>query len=186
MDGGSWVRINKYKGQLLIVMLAVGFFVGILYENIMLKKYDMSLQMFQSQFLKQYQQTSLVAEKYLFPVMKERLLMLAIIVILGNLKWKKLMLCGITLWTGFVLGILSVASVVQLGVLGILLCFVGMFPHMLFYIVAYSVLLSYYYHYPRIQWNYVKTIFLVLIMILGIVLEVYVNPILFKLILGVL
>lgn len=166
-------------------MLAVGFFVGILYENIALKKYDMTLRIFQSQFLKQYQQVDFVSEKYLLQVMKERISIVVIIVIMGNLKWRKLLLCGFAVWTGFILGILTVAAVMQLGIVGILFCFVGMLPHMIFYVLAYCVLTVYYYRYPRIRWNYAKTIFLTLMMIVGILLEIYVNPVFFKIILNV-
>ena len=52
-SGGSWVKIGKYRNQLLIIMLAVGFFVGVLYQNVVAKQFGVSIQIFQSYFLKQ-------------------------------------------------------------------------------------------------------------------------------------
>ena len=93
------------------------------------------------------------------------------------------MLVGVgMLWTGFLLGVLTVSAVIQLGIKGILLCTVGLFPHMICYGLAYGVLLLFLYRYPHRQWNGAKTIFVGFLMFLGIVLEAYLNPILLKMI----
>ena len=178
------MKIGKYRNQLLIIMLAVGFFVGVLYQNVVAKQFGVSIQIFQSYFLNQYKQTKFVAEEYIWYVLKARLWPFVMLMLLWKLKWKKTISCLMCLGTGFLLGMLMVASLMQLGLKGILLCLGGMLPHMIFYVLAYSVLLLYFYHYPRRIWSPVKSIFVVLMMVLGMVTETYLNPYFVKWIIG--
>ena len=148
-DGGSSVRLYKYKNQLLPAFLAVGFLAGILYENVISRSRGMSIELWG-------------------------------LCILGTFRWRKIVVATGLLWTGFLTGILTVSAVMQLGIKGILFCIVALFPHMVFYGLAYGIVLLYLYHYPRKQWNVSKTVFVILMLFLGVVLETYVNPFLMK------
>ena len=88
--------------------------------------------------------------------------------------------------TGISAGILISAAVLNLGIKGSLLCLVGLFPQFLLYIPAYVVLLWYCYTAPQTRWNRQKTIFVSLAMSVGILLEIYINPIIVKAFLSVL
>ena len=184
--GGSFVKFYKYKNQLLIFYLAVGFFVGILYENIVSRRYGLSIDIFQTYFLQQYKQTEIVAEKYLGYVMKARVVPLMGLCVLTCVKWKKLLAIVNVCWTGFLAGVLMVSAVMQLGMKGILFCVVAMFPHIICYGLAYGILLSYLYRYPKASWNHAKTVFVVLVMFAGVLLETYLNPLLMKLVIGIM
>ena len=61
-----------------------------------------------------------------------------------------------------------------------LLCMIGLLPQFLFYIPAYLVLLWHCYTLPQSQWNRQKIIFVSLMMSVGILLELYVNPVIIK------
>lgn len=185
-DGGSYVRFYKYKNQLLIVYLAVGFFVGILYENLISRSRGMSIDIFQTYFLEQYGQTEIVAEKYLGYVLKARAVPLIGLCFLGCMKWKKVLVAVCLGWTGFLTGVLTVSAVMQLGIKGVLFCLVGMFPHMICYGLVYGILFSYLYRYPKAKWNGIKTVFVVLVIFVGILLETYLNPLLMKLVIRIL
>lgn len=185
-DGGSSVKLYKYKNQLLIVYLAVGFFVGILYENMVSKSQGMTINLFQTYFMNQYKQTEIIAEEYLGYVLRARAFPLIGLCILSCMRWKKLLVGACLIWTGFLTGIVTVSGVMQLGMKGLLLCLVGMFPHMICYGLAYGLLLSYLHQYPKKQWNGAKTAFVVLAMFVGILLETYVNPLLVKFMIGIL
>ena len=180
------MKLYKYKNQLLIFYLAVGFFVGILYENIMSRTYGLSIDIFQSYFLQQYMHTEIIAEKYLGYVLKSRAVPLMGLCFLTCVKWKKLLSIMSVCWTGFMAGVLMVSAVMQLGIKGVLLCMVAMFPHIICYGLAYGILLSYLYRCPKVQWNNAKTVFVVLVMFAGILLETYLNPLLMKLVIRIM
>ncbi len=179
-DGGNYVKFYKNRNQLLIIILAVGFFVGILYENIVSKSQGMSIELFQTYFLKQFAQMEIVTEEYLWYVVKTRAVPFFVLLLLGCLRWKKTIVSICISWTGFLFGVIIVSAVIQLGIKGILFCLAVGFPHMIFYALAYGMYLLYLYRYPSWHWNGAKTIFVALMMFLGLVLETYLSPIIIK------
>lgn len=181
-----WKKPKYLKGQLLIVSLVVGFFLGILYENIVANIQGTSVDLFTDYFLKQYRQVDLISEEYFLFVLRIRTISFLLICILGLLKWKKILANGVCLWYGFLAGIYVVSAVIQLGVKGILFCVISMFPHMLLYALAYGMVLTYFNAYPKQQWNHAKTIFVVLMMFVGMMLETYVSSGVIKWMMGFL
>lgn len=173
------MKIQENKKQLLVLFM-LGFLAGILYANIVSKQYVTVTGIFNEYFLNQYVQTEVVVEEYIWYIMQVRLLPFAIICILGCTRLKKPAVLLCLLWTGFSTGMLAVASVMHLGMKGIMLCVVGIMPHFIFYILSYTVLLWYFYNYPNTRWNSGKTMFVVLTFAIGIILESYMNPILMK------
>ena len=180
------MRLNKNKGQLLILFLAVGFFVGIIYENLVARESALLSDVFLRSNLERYLQTNIISEKYLWYVIKARTLLLAIVCILGCFRWKKLFVVLCLSTCGFFAGMMSVTAVMQLGIKGVLLCIVGILPQGIFYAMAYSMLLAYWFRYPQSRWNKAKMLFVALVFLVGIVLETYVSPVLVKLIIKIL
>ena len=171
---------NQKKNQLLILCLVVGFFVGIIYENIIAKREIVGLDLFLKSNLQMYLQTNIVTNSYAWYVTKERLILFAWIFLFSCLKWKKIFVVLILVFLGFFMGTLVVMAVLQLGIGGIFLCVAGMLPHGIFYGVAGYVLLIYWYHHPHQYWNRAKSVFVFLMLGVGIVMEVYANPIVMK------
>ena len=180
------MRMNRNKGQLLIIFLAVCFFIGIIYENIISKGNVLFSELFMRSNLERYLQANVIGEKYLWYVVKSRLLILATACILGCFRWKKLFVILCLFLCGFFAGIISVAAVMQLGIKGILLCLAGILPQGIFYVMAYSMLFLYWFRYPESRWNRAKLLFVVVMFLAGIVLESYVNPTLVKLVIKIL
>lgn len=158
----------------------LGFFVGVLYANVISREYLTSSGIFSEYFLSRYASIEVIAEEYILYILRVRLLPLLVIMILGQTKIRKAATVSALAWFGFSSGILLVSAIVQMGVKGILLCVLGITPQFIFYILAYSVLLWYIYTYPVSGWNMGKTIFVILTMAIGMIMEVYVNPILMK------
>ncbi len=166
---------NKAKNQLLILALVVGFFVGIIYENMV-----GSISIFQTETLQLFQEMKIDRIDYLFYVLKMRLYPVLCMVLLWNLKWRKVVINFLVIWCGFFAGRLLVSAILLQGVQGIGLCIAVLFPHMLFYALAYLILLVHLYNDRRRQWNKVKTMVLLLFFGLGVACEVYVNPYIVK------
>ncbi len=169
-----------------MILLVVGFFIGVIYENIILKKHFATTEIFSKSNLQRFLQTDVIAEKYFWYVIKDRLFFLLLICVLGCTKWKKTIVTICLLLIGFFSGTLCVASALALGMKGIILFIAGLFPHMLFYGFLYGLLFIYWFHYPEKQWNRAKLLFVFLMFIVGIVLEIYVNPIIVKLMIGII
>ena len=180
------MRLHKNKNQLLLVFLAVGFLIGILYKNVISADDLISTDFFSKANLEQYRQTEIITEKYLWYVVKQRGVLLAIICLLSCMRWKKALVAICMLTCGFMAGMLTVASVLQLGIMGILFCAVGTLPQVIFYAFGYGILFLYWWNVPARQWNYVKLVFVIIMFVAGIATEVYVNPTLVKMFLGLL
>lgn len=180
------MRGYKNKNQLLIVFLVVGFFIGVICENVITKKQVVTTEIFLKSNLQRYLQTDVIAEKFFWYVLKERVIFLLIVCILSCVKWKKIFVTMCLVLIGFFAGTFCVSAVLQLGMKGILLCVAGMFPQMLFYGFMYGMLFVHWFRFPERQWNRTKMLFVIILFVIGIFLEVYVNPIIVKFIIGIL
>lgn len=176
----------KYKNQLLIIVLVVGFFIGVIYENIVSKSQEVTTELFLKSNLQRYLQIDIIAEKYLWYVIKDRVFILLLICLLSCVKWKKLFVSLCMILIGFFAGTFCVASLLHLGIKGLLLCIAGLFPQLLFYGFLYGMLFIYWFHYPARQWNRTKTLFIILTFVIGLILEIYVNPLVVKYIISIL
>ena len=160
-----------------MVYLVVGFFVGVIYENIVIKMGVETLELFFETNLSLYQQTKIVTNQYLVYVLRERIVLFLGIGLLGYFKWKKAIAILLVSAVGFLSGILVILAVLELGVGGVLICGVGVLPQGIFYGMAGYLLVLYWYGYPMQRWNRIKSIFIIVMLGIGILLEVYVNPI---------
>ena len=180
------MRLNKNKGQLLILFLAVGFLIGIIYENLVARESALLSEVFLRSNLERYLQTNIIGEKYLWYVARARIILLATVCIFSCFRWKKLVVILCLALCGFFAGMMSVTAVMQLGIKGILLCIAGILPQGIFYAMGYGMLLAYWFRYPNSRWNRAKLLFVVIMFLVGIVLETYANPVLVKLIIKML
>ncbi len=174
------MRILRNKNQAFAVFLMLGFFIGIIYENLISRAYSMSLNIFQDFFLEQYSQMNIVTEDYLSYIVKIRVFVFGGVCLVGCVKWKKGVVAVCLGWTGFLSGIITVQAVLWLGIKGIFLCITAMFPQILFYALAYIILFYYLYDYPQRKWNMRMTVFVISMFIIGIMFEVYLNPLLLQ------
>ena len=153
------MRIERGKNQLLFIVLTVGFFVGILYENLFAGKAGTAPELFQKTYLKHYLEIKVSTGGYFWYVFKERLVLICSLLVLGLLKWKKAIAIFCLGFLGFLFGILSVSAVLSLGIGGLFLCIFGLLPHGICYGLAMLVLLYHWYRYQNRKWDRVKILF---------------------------
>lgn len=168
------MKQKRLQNQLLIIYLAVGFFAGILYENIVFKTQSVDGSILRVSNM------NLITEEYLLQIICTRIAPIAVLCLLGRVVWRKILIAAGLIWTGFLIGVLTVMSVMSFGISGILFCLIGLFPHMLLYGLSYGVIIAYFYRYPDRQWNSGKTVFVVLTLFIGIILESYLTPLLLR------
>lgn len=173
--------MTRNYGRVMILLFMAGFLSGILYTNIVSRYYVATLGIFNEYFLNQYIQTDIMSVSYLWYLIKVRVTPLLVLLLLGAARIRKPAVVIFLIWTGFLCGIIFTSATLNMGVKGIILCFAAMLPQMAFYIIGYAILLIGFYYYPKIGWDFRKTIAVILAICIGIALEYYMNPILVKL-----
>lgn len=179
------MKILHTRKQLFVFFMP-GFLLGILYVNLILRKYTADPGIFSDYFLKQYQSASVVAQEFIWYLVRVRFVPFLFLLGLAFTKVRKISSIAFLAWTGFSSGMLLSMAVLDKGIKGSLLCLVGIFPQFLLYIPAYMVAIWYGYTYPQNKWNTQKSVFVGLAMVVGVILEAYVNPMLMQAFLGTL
>lgn len=155
-----------------------GFLAGILYVNLIAKQYVAQPGIFSDYFLNQFGTVKIVMREFIWYLIQLRILPFIVLLMMSFTKFRKITVILFLIWTGISSGILISTAVLRMGIKGSLLCIVGILPQFLFYIPAYLVLIWYSYAYPNSHWNTQKTVFVTVMMLIGLILEAYVNPIL--------
>lgn len=179
------MRIFRTRKQFLVFFMP-GFLLGILYVNFIAKNYMAEQGIFSEYFLNQFRSSHVEIREYIWYLLRLRAVPFLVLIGLSFTRVKKAAAVLFLCWTGISFGILVSAAVLSMGLKGSLLCVAGLFPQFLFYVPAYLVLLWHCYMLPQSGWNRQKTVFMALMMAVGIVLELYVNPILVKIFLAVM
>lgn len=202
---GIWQKARKLQYvKLFILLFMVGFLVGIVIANLGAKQFLNQAGIFGDYFFVKFQNTKVEFLELFWFVVQKRMKWIFLIWILS------LTILGVPciwvtyLWNGLLGGILLSLSVMRMGFGGILICFLGVLPQFFLYVPiiflfldkAYSVSLSQYGKHKKFSYSssqkkdflsYLSFLFLILvIMILGIFLESYVNPMIMKQILKII
>lgn len=177
--GGMFLKVQQSKKQFLIFYMS-GFLAGILYANMVSDSYLESYGVFSEYFLRQFQITEIIPEEYLGYLLRIRIIPVGVLLAAGCTRWKQMVVVVTLLWTGLASGIVLTSGILQLGATGIVICAVGVFPQIFFYLPAALVYLWYLYLSPQVRWNSGKSIFTGLMFLAGIALEAYINPVCLK------
>ena len=145
-----------------------------------------AMDLFQKEQLLRLLDTQVIAEEYVWYVVKSRILILFGICLFSCIRWKKLFVLACLFLLGFGGGAFIVSAVLQLGGKGILLCVAGIFPQMVFYGMMYGILFLYWFRYPKGEWNRMKWICCAILFVLGLTVEIYINPIIVKVVVRML
>ena len=173
------MKILHLRKQLLAFFMP-GCLIGVLDLNLLAKKYVAEPGIFSEYFLDQFQTVKIVAEEYVWYLLRLRVLPFLVLLALSMTKMRRIGAVLFLVWTGMSAGILISTSVLSMGIRGSFLCIAGILPQFLLYIPAYLVLLWYCWSYPQTQWNRQKTVFVLTALAVGILLEIYVNPVLMR------
>ena len=166
------MKILRTKKWMFAIFIPA-FLLGILYVNVMIGRHLTDYSIFSEYFLKQYASVDVSVPEYMMYLTGIRLFPF---LCLQDYRFRFRKAAAGTSWCGraFVEVLLTMGAF-SMGIKGVLLCMVALLPHFLFYIPAYVVLLWYAMTAPHNRWNRQKTIFVLLMLGMGIVSEGYVD-----------
>lgn len=190
-----------YK-KLFTVIFMAGFLIGILYTNFIGSQYSSHSGIFSSYYLSSYQYIEVVSSELFWFVLQKRLLPVLVIWVMGITVIGSAVVWGVLLWVGFSGGMLVSMAVMQFGFKGLLLTLGGLFPQYLIYVPAMFLFLHKVYAMSKSLYGdkskaeqaaqnaksavfpyALSLLFILIAMLLGVILESYVNPTILNLIL---
>ena len=163
-----------------VSIFMLGFLIGIILTNLIAGRYSVSSELFGEYILSQFQNTEIKTGEYIGYLLKARGLQFLILILVSRMRAKKFGAGIFLLWTGISGGILISTAVLELGIRGSVLCMAGILPQFLFYIPAALVFLLYCWRWPQSRWEQQKTVFVLVMTVLGILCELYINPVLLR------
>ena len=158
------------RNQLLISLLATGFLIGIIYTSIVKPE----VKIFNMEVLEYVKNFKIVYDEYIVFIMKERVGMLLLVIFAGQVYWKRIYACLLTVIIGIVFGSIISMAGYSMSLKGVFLCVIGMFPHAIFYGISYWILVCHWMNNKVGHWRKSKVLGILIFMSLGILNEVYV------------
>lgn len=133
-------------------------------------------------YLKQFQYADIQGQELLWHVCGNRLTLFFVLLVFGNIPKGKLTHAAFAAWSGFAYGYFCVLALSGFGAKGLLLCLVALFPQFLFYVPVYLGLVELSEHRGEgRRFRYLLAILLLFAgLVIGILLESYINPIILQ------
>lgn len=182
-----------------LLIFLTGFCLGIVFMNFAGLGSISKVGFMSRYMIEQFRYITIDPEKLFFYCLPKRCLPLFYLGVFGLTMFGFFVIGGFILWYGFSLGCLLTMSVIHLGIGGIVLCAASMIPHFLFYFPAFfwgckgSHKMCAYLYYPHLSteiiygkksrqiFRYILVFLIYLFMVIaGIFLEAYINPLLLK------
>lgn len=177
--------LYRVKKQFFLFFMP-GFILGILYVNFLASRYMAVPGLFNESFLLQFASLQIDPKDYIWYLLRLRAVPFLVLSGLAFTKFRRISAVLFLFWAGISGGVLISAAVLEMGLKGSVFCIAALCPQFLFYIPALYVLLRYCFCYEESIWNRQKTIFVILSVLAGIILELYVNPVLLKAVISIL
>ncbi len=170
--------------RILTVLFFLGVLTGVLMTNLISRSYIVENGIFNAFFLADLKNVKVDGVNYFLYLLKIRLSPVGVVLVAAMAGWKRVASMGCTAWFGMQTGVFLTAAVMQMGGKGLLLGMLMMVPQMPFYLLGYLLLLWTFYGTPAVGWNVSKILFMVMMFGIGLLLEIYVNPLFLKVCLG--
>ncbi len=181
-----WNKEREAKKRKLLSFFLAGFVLGVFYI-ILLGHSENSNMLMSSYFFSKYQYMEYSSLDLLGYILKSRLSILIFLWLMGLTVIGSMTVLLFSLWVGFSFGLILTMAVLKLGMAGILLCIISMMPQYLVYFPAFLFGLLRIYEMSRTKkWSgaYAGMFGITLVLVLiGALLESYVNPLLLKMLL---
>lgn len=184
--------IQQKSSERILFLFVIGFILGIVIGNFFIGNADNETGVMSSYFLSRFQYLEIDGSQLFFYVFEERAQDFLILMLLGITNIGFIMVSLTTMWMGVCLGSFLSVCVMRMGIVGLGIGVVSMFPQGMIYILVYILAfwaIGKMEQSKRSLKNDTKkslfvyfciTVLCFLLMVLGTLLESYVNPMLLK------
>lgn len=176
------VSKQKRKIRWFEMIFFLFFVFGIILANLFKESQMNQYGVINSYFIQQLKYVEIRGGDFLVYIISKRLPLLILLCVLGMTALYRAVHGCFLGWAGFSLGFLCVAAIRNIGAGAVGLIVISLFPHYLFYGAGYGILLHTQRQYqeelrrrPRLEWCAVWGV-IVLVFVLGMLSEAYVNP----------
>lgn len=122
------------EGKKLMFFASVSFIAGIIGANTIFKSIIMDTGIFGDYFFMQIGKTNIKMGELFGYLAEKRMLLFGSVIVLTFTRIGKQYMYLLSGWLGFCIGVLLSAAIIQQGMEGIVICFVGMIPQYICYI----------------------------------------------------
>lgn len=195
----EFIRKSHFPKKVFFLVYMISFLLGIIFANWVGKSYIQNVGILSDYFLNRYKYTEINGSTLFLYVLEKRMAGILLIGTLGITFWGIVILFGGVIWFGFSSGLFLSAATMKYGFKGIFISLGCIFPQYLIYIplcifllsMVYSIWVELYYG-PKVSNRSKKTrrqlygeyillfLLICIVMLVGIMLETYVNPSILK------
>lgn len=180
---------NRHSFRFLEIVFLVCFLLGIVAANLYGKGRLEQYGIINTCFIQQLKYVHVSKIDFLIYIISIRIPVIFLLLVLGMTSLYRIVHGAFLAWTGFAFGFLCVAAISNLGIGAVLLILGFLFPHYLFYGASYLITVHVQWRYHEayagkkiIEWIIVWSIILMLFLI-GMITEAYINPLFYPLLL---
>lgn len=189
------IQSERYRN--LIIIFTIGFMIGIFLMNISQEFFLSDDGILNLSTISRLKYIEVDNSSFLYYVSKERVKIILLLCLLATTYVGIASVYCFILWQGFMVGMFFTAAIIRYGLKGILLLCIGLLPQQLLLVPAWILLSNWccqicckiYFPYKMSESeNYIKShyflrkglslLWIILVVIIGCILECYVNPIL--------
>lgn len=183
---------QQKDSERILFLFVIGFILGIVTGNFFIGNADNETGVMSSYFLNKFQYLEIDGSQLFFYVFEERVQKFLILALLGITNIGCIMISLTTMWMGVCLGSFLSICVMRMGIVGLGIGVVSLFPQYMIYVPVYIIAFLCIRKMEQSKKNMKsggkKTLFAylgimvlcLLLMVFGIILESYVNPMLLK------
>ena len=171
------------KGKEFLLIFFAGFLLGILFGCMYGKDYRDYAGILSEYYLNRYKYMELNEDRLFFYLLAERLPDVIMLLLFSFTNLRKIVFSGYLGWMGFSAGTILTISVIRFGSKGILLCLAGMIPQYFFYILVLILTVTKIFSGGNIPLVGIVVHYfgVFILLVAGIMLETWVNPLFLKL-----
>ena len=167
-----------------------GFLLGVILMNVCCEIFLTEEGIFAASDINRLKYLEIESKNFFVYVMKKRVRNAVIPVLLSTTMLGSIAVYGCLVWQGMAMGMMITAAVIRFGIKGLLLILAGVFPHQFLLFPAMIMMLVWCYdncgnravYRPGIQKHYMKQtvslLWICFMLLIGCILESYVNPML--------